>query len=702
VFKVANFLEEFLLRYKVDTKDADKKLENFSKQLKNIAATAKGDVSGAAMSMGKAFLGAAGTVAIAGAAIVLTLAAVYKAVKVCVEAMKDYNEQAIIARRTGLGPLQQEAVAINMSGASKGAVNRNEARKTQNTIAEYVRSAFTDPSGMNSQNVRLRMMGISAQDKNGDIKDTGKIMDELGKHWKGMTEEAARAEGDLLGISAQATDAIRQLGGAVSDTSGITLEMAQRQDAAASAAKDLNEAVNGMEDDFGDLGKYISDTLMPYVSAFMKILQDLVHNVIGPIVRDGFVKGIGHIGEAMWDNLKARVTGKDPNKTMAQSLEDTEGKRTEEEEKKRQDILKKQSENAKTNLNASAKLEKTANQFSAAVSAMPGSVDMQAAIAAWAGMAGRGQSAANDSGGSGKGGSGGMSANASQVTQMLMVKGWTADQAKGIAANLEMESSFNTSAEGDKVNGKFTAYGIAQWHADRQRKFKEIMGKDIRGSSLEDQVSFVDWELRNSHRAAGNKLKNARGAGASAEIVSRGYEIPARADWDAARRAKLAESYVGRNAIESRGGTSENDLNLDTFAGTLGMDKGQLMRGEGRRGDVEYMVKKRRHDIAMSIESLQAKIKDAEARGDTGTGGVGMLRQQLFRMQGDWMAVDKFGQSMIDRQKDKRGQDTTRFMPQVPTVNVTINGANDPHAIVKILTEEVQKAHNEHTSKFMT
>ncbi len=696
--KVANFIDEFILRYKVDTKDADKKLDGFVKQLKGIAATAKGDVSGAALSMGKAFLGAAGTVAIAGAAIVVTLAAVYKAIKMCVDGMQDYNEQQNIARRTGLGPLQQEAVAMNMSRGSHGRVNREESRRTQNAIGEYVRSAFTDPTKMNSQNIRLRMMGISPTATNGDIKGTGQIMDELGKRWKTMTEEAARAEGDLLGISAQATDAMRQLGGAVADTSGITLAMAERQDAAAESAKELNEAVNGMEDDFAALGKYISDTLMPYVTAFMKILQDLVHNVIQPIVKDGLVKGIGHIGEAMWDNLKARITGKDPEKTMSQSLEDTQHKNTEEEEKKRQQILKKQSDNANTNLNASAKLELTANRFATAVNAMPGSVDMQAAIAAWAGMAGRGQVAANDSGGSGKTGSGGSAASAAGGG------GGGGKATRGIRnnnpGNIEY-GKFAISQGATGTDGRFAIFPSMEAGVKAHEAL--LSGSGYLGKGLDTPAKIIAKyaPASENNQAAYLKAVAQAGFGANQKLTAAdmGKFAAAMQVHESGYRGGPASNYVNGNSVAARGGTSQNDLNELTFAGTLGMDAGQLMRGEGRRGDVEYMVKKRRFELANSITALQAQIEGADAKGDTR--GAGKLRQQLFGMQSDWMAVDKFGQGMIDRQKDKGGQDRTKLMPTLPTVNVTINGANDPHAIVKILTEEVQKAHNEHSSKFM-
>ena len=100
-------------------------------------------------------------------------------------------------------------------------------------------------------------------------------------------------------------------------------------------------------------------------------------------------------------------------------------------------------------------------------------------------------------------------------------KGWTKAQAIGIAANLEAESKFKTSIVGD--GGK--AYGIAQWHPDRQRKFQEIYRKNIRESNFQEQLEFVNWELNNSHKGAGNLLRQTTDAAQAARIVDAKYEI---------------------------------------------------------------------------------------------------------------------------------------------------------------------------------
>lgn len=147
---------------------------------------------------------------------------------------------------------------------------------------------------------------------------------------------------------------------------------------------------------------------------------------------------------------------------------------------------------------------------------------------------------------------------AAAVTQYLVDKGWTVEQAAGIAANLQQESQFNPSAVGD--GGR--AYGIAQWHGDRQKEFYKKYGKQIQNSSLQEQLDFLHYEMtEGNEQRAGNALRETTTARAAAEIVSRKYERPADADGEASRRGASAErlltnfqtptgvgDYVGDNA----------------------------------------------------------------------------------------------------------------------------------------------------------
>ena len=75
------------------------------------------------------------------------------------------------------------------------------------------------------------------------------------------------------------------------------------------------------------------------------------------------------------------------------------------------------------------------------------------------------------------------------------------------------------------------AYGLAQWHEDRQAKFAEQFKHDIRQSTRAEQIAFVDWELRNTLKGAGNKLAAApNDTRQAAAIVRQYYEIPANKD----------------------------------------------------------------------------------------------------------------------------------------------------------------------------
>lgn len=130
--------------------------------------------------------------------------------------------------------------------------------------------------------------------------------------------------------------------------------------------------------------------------------------------------------------------------------------------------------------------------------------------------------------------------------QHLMGKGWSREAASGIVGNLLAESSGDIKAQGDfnKKTGQYDAYGLAQWHPDRQANFKKVFGKDIRESTRQEQLDFVDWELRNSHKGAGDALKNASSAKQAAHIVMNQYEMPAERTMNGSIRGSLATNLM--------------------------------------------------------------------------------------------------------------------------------------------------------------
>jgi hypothetical protein len=138
--------------------------------------------------------------------------------------------------------------------------------------------------------------------------------------------------------------------------------------------------------------------------------------------------------------------------------------------------------------------------------------------------------------------SAGVNGNTTSAVQFFESRGWSHAQALGIAANLQSESQVDPTAVGD--NGK--AYGIAQWHKDRQDAFQKWAGNWIGNSTLEQQLGFVEYELRQGgEKQAGAALSGANTPEQAASVVSRLYERPQAADAEAASRAQLATKLSG-------------------------------------------------------------------------------------------------------------------------------------------------------------
>ncbi len=110
-------------------------------------------------------------------------------------------------------------------------------------------------------------------------------------------------------------------------------------------------------------------------------------------------------------------------------------------------------------------------------------------------------------------------ADSAQLQQL----GWSREQAAGILGNLDQESGGNQNAVGDSGS----AYGLAQWHADRQADFEKTFGHRIQDSTHAEQIAFVDWELRHTEKGAGDRLSQASGVRDSAAAIRQYYERPA-------------------------------------------------------------------------------------------------------------------------------------------------------------------------------
>jgi Phage tail lysozyme len=134
---------------------------------------------------------------------------------------------------------------------------------------------------------------------------------------------------------------------------------------------------------------------------------------------------------------------------------------------------------------------------------------------------------------------------AKQALSLLREDGWTKEQACGIIANIQAESTFNF--RNDTGDGG-RAYGLCQWHEDRRPLFQTKFGHPMKPeSTFEEQVRYITYEMKNGgplEKQAGAELAAATTPGEAADKVCRRYERSQNQAKDAPIRMGLAEAYA--------------------------------------------------------------------------------------------------------------------------------------------------------------
>lgn len=163
--------------------------------------------------------------------------------------------------------------------------------------------------------------------------------------------------------------------------------------------------------------------------------------------------------------------------------------------------------------------------------------------------------------------SGGEKGQAQAAYDYFRSQGRSRTEALGMVANIDRESQFLPDNVGD--NG--SAYGIGQWHPDRQKLFEQHMGKNIRDSTFAEQLQFYDWELKNKYPLADANLRMARNPQEAAQAVSYGYEVPANLGDEGSIRGEMADQWASKlgdaklptAAGPSAGGAASQNLRVE-------------------------------------------------------------------------------------------------------------------------------------------
>ena len=114
-----------------------------------------------------------------------------------------------------------------------------------------------------------------------------------------------------------------------------------------------------------------------------------------------------------------------------------------------------------------------------------------------------------------------VSQRAKEAIKFFMGKGYTKEMASGIAGNLYAESGLNHLRS---QNNGGPGFGLGQWEGPRQAHFKQVMGKDIRKSTAQDQLEFINWELNNTEKGAKAALLKTKSPAEAAFVFANKYE----------------------------------------------------------------------------------------------------------------------------------------------------------------------------------
>jgi Phage tail lysozyme len=144
-----------------------------------------------------------------------------------------------------------------------------------------------------------------------------------------------------------------------------------------------------------------------------------------------------------------------------------------------------------------------------------------------------------------------------EIIQGLVARGIPSHIAQGIAANMSVESGYNTGINeiAPTVAGSRGGYGLNQWTGPRRRQYEAFAAqRGVSPADLDAQLDFTVWELGNTERGAGQALASAQDATTAAQIYSERFLRPGipHLDRRLAEAKKLAGSQPPVNALAAQ------------------------------------------------------------------------------------------------------------------------------------------------------
>ncbi|ABL96833.1 SLT domain-containing tail protein [Burkholderia phage BcepF1] len=690
---MADEIDKFVLQYSVDLKDSITRLEKLNEKMNQVEKKgedsqsgvskwtkqfqkAKKEIVGASSSV-EGFMSGVGKMPAKFLGVAAAIAAIGASIKIASAAAAEFREQRITGQRVGLGELNVEQLQRRYSKASGGNVGAQDTRENLGQLANFQESAFTDVSGMGKENLVLRKLGMSAG------KDIDKFISDIQSKFAAMSQEQARAYGDLIGLSRNFTDALREAGKSEEDLGKMTEAQAQRSIEGAKATVELDKALGETGEAFRKMGHDIGDVLLPIVTkgaeafgALAKVMEKGVN------AATTWLPAAFRVAGKQIEGVFNFATGKQTWASVVDEVAQTAGKEVADMNKGVSDETLKQAKNQNDNTRQmNLGLKRDINLFSGAVHTFANAVDQQQAWAAWAGEIGKAAGLTAPANISGGGMSGGAT-NQYDPTFDQMAKKYGLSKYGVTGADLKaqaiVESQLNPNATSKKG-----AIGIGQ--------IMPATGKSLGYSEadLRDPVKNIEAMARvmlQNLQKFGN-LKDAQRAynGGWTPSTWGNKETAAYTGKIDAARARMGGGDTGyRYGGESRSRLRRTMVEKE-IANRLGLDPQQVQRGEATKGDVAWSLRQMEAGGQNEIRKMQIQLTENQRLTPMQRS---QMNQQIQQQQIGLQNIREYGATVQGYSREGGREITVGEMP----ISVVINEAQTPHetgqAVVDALKSE--------------
>ncbi|QOV06246.1 tape measure protein [Burkholderia phage Maja] len=691
---MADEIDKFVLQYQIDLKDSISRLEKLNEKMNQVEKKgsdsqsgvskwtkqfqkAKGEIVGASSSV-EGFVSGVGKMPAKFLGVAAAIAAIGASIKVATAAAAEFREQRLTGQRIGVGELNVEQMQRRYSAASGGRVGAEETRSNLGQLAQFQESAFTDVTGMGRENLILQKLGMKAG------KDIDKFIGDIQTKFAAMTEEQARAYGDLIGISRNFTDALRSSGKVQEELGKMSESQAKRSVEAAKATTELDKATGQINESFRKMKHEIGDVLLPVVTKGVELFAKLASGMEkGVSAVTDFLPAAFRVGKKEIEGVFNFATGKQTWASVVDEVAKTAGKEVADMNKG----VSKETLNAAKEQNSSTRqmnlsLKRDINLFSGAVHTFANAIDQQQAWAAWAGEIGKaaGLSGPANLRGPENMNAPGMTNQYDPIIKQMIDKygldklGYTAQDMK---AQIAVESKFNPNAV-----SRAGAIGLGQIMPATGRKL------GYTEEDLRDPVKNLDAMARVMKE---NRLKFGNVEDAM-RAYNGGWNPETWGNKETAayvpkiQRAKAAMAG-GADTGYQFGGESRNRLRRrmveNEIASRLGLDLQQVQRGEASKGDVAWSLRQMEAGGMNEIRKLQIQLSENQRltpmqRSQMNT----QIQQQQIGLQ----SMREYG-STIEGYSRAGGREIT--IGEIP-ISVIVQGAENPQDTATAVSDRLK------------